>query len=394
MPLDRGTILVVDDQPPNRLLLDRLLTKHGYTVVTAENGEEALRIVAERPVALILLDVMMPGVDGLEVLRRLRAEHAPTELPVIMVTARDEAQDIVHALSLGANDYITKPIDFPVVLARVETQMSLHEANEALASAHERLERDLAAAARIQQALLPSAPPDVPGATFAYAVMPCDELAGDTLNLMRLDDRHVGMSLIDVSGHGVSAALLSVTLNHLLAPMPDNPLLYDDNGGGPEPRTPVGVATKLNERFQLDLETTQYFTLAYGVLETTSRVLRYVCAGHPGPVHLSGATARHRETADLPVGWVGQPSFHEHRLDLEPGDRVYFFSDGLAETRGQGEPLGVSGICRLVEETRTRPLAESVERLSAEASDRSHGALIDDVSILALEIAADASDPE
>ena len=118
-------LLVVDDNEMNRDLLSRRLVKKQFEVATADDGQQALDQVAATHFDLVLLDIMMPGIDGLEVLRRLRATHSATDLPIIMVTAKDGSQDMVEALSAGANDYVTKPLDFPVVLARVQNQLAL-----------------------------------------------------------------------------------------------------------------------------------------------------------------------------------------------------------------------------------------------------------------------------
>jgi DNA-binding response OmpR family regulator len=117
------TLLVVDDNEMNRDMLSRRLQRRGFGVHVAEDGEKALAIVDSEPVDLVLLDIMMPGIDGIEVLKRLRAKHSQIQLPVIMATAKQDSEDVVKALELGANDYVTKPLDFPVVLARVQAQL-------------------------------------------------------------------------------------------------------------------------------------------------------------------------------------------------------------------------------------------------------------------------------
>jgi class 3 adenylate cyclase/CheY-like chemotaxis protein len=126
-PTTPATLLVVDDNDLNREVLMRFFEMRGYAVVGAEDGRQALQTVDSRPVDLVLLDVMMPEVSGVEVLKSLRARRSRAELPVIMVTAKDQTEDVVEALTLGANDYIVKPLDFPVVLARVETQLSIKQ---------------------------------------------------------------------------------------------------------------------------------------------------------------------------------------------------------------------------------------------------------------------------
>ena len=131
-------VLIVDDNEMNRDMLARRLERKGYEVGVAESAQALLKRVQEKPVDLILLDIEMPEISGLDALQTLRASYTPIELPIIMVTAKDQSEDIVKALNLGANDYLTKPIDFPVASARIQTQVSLKKAEEALRESEER----------------------------------------------------------------------------------------------------------------------------------------------------------------------------------------------------------------------------------------------------------------
>jgi DNA-binding response OmpR family regulator len=126
-----ATILVVDDLPANRDLMSRRLERSGFRVVSAGSGPEALDALKRRPVDLVLLDIMMPGMTGFEVLKTVRLARSPAALPVIMVTAKTEREDLVEALSLGANDYVTKPVDYPVALARIRAHLGISEAARA-----------------------------------------------------------------------------------------------------------------------------------------------------------------------------------------------------------------------------------------------------------------------
>jgi len=145
MDPEHGTLLVVDDNEMNRDMLSRRLARRGHSVLVAEDGYRALELIDSEEIDVVLLDIMMPGIDGYEVLERIREEHTAGDLPVIMATAKDETRDIVKALKLGANDYVTKPFDFPVVVARVHSQLSLKRSRDALAAAHERMKLDLEA---------------------------------------------------------------------------------------------------------------------------------------------------------------------------------------------------------------------------------------------------------
>jgi class 3 adenylate cyclase len=140
MPTAYGSLLVVDDQEINRDMLSRRLERRGYTVAAAEDGCQALEMITTQKFDLVLLDIMMPRISGLEVLRILRARYPAADLPVIMATAKDQSSDVVEALQLGANDYVTKPFDFPVVLARIQTQLSLRRAMEEIQRLAKQLE--------------------------------------------------------------------------------------------------------------------------------------------------------------------------------------------------------------------------------------------------------------
>jgi CheY-like chemotaxis protein len=131
------TLLVVDDNEENRDLLSRRLIKKGFQVLVAEGGRQALSIVEDQPVDLVLLDIMMPDISGIQVLEELRKTRSAAELPIIMATAKTESEDVVQALELGANDYVTKPIDFPVVLARVQAQLRVKKSKRAQQAAQQ-----------------------------------------------------------------------------------------------------------------------------------------------------------------------------------------------------------------------------------------------------------------
>jgi diguanylate cyclase (GGDEF)-like protein len=148
LPKNQPTLLIVDDSAANRTLLARRFARNGFAAIEAESGATALELIDEQTCDLVLLDVSMPELDGLEVLKRIRQQHGPMELPVVMVTSKADGSDVAKALEAGANDYLTKPVDFSAALARVKTQLErkrdkeeLHKANETLRELNETLER-------------------------------------------------------------------------------------------------------------------------------------------------------------------------------------------------------------------------------------------------------------
>ncbi len=404
---DCGLLLVVDDNEMNRDMLSRRLARRGHTVHVAEDGHLALAMIEQTRYDVILLDITMPGIDGIETLSRLRKKFPPTDLPVIMATAKDQTDDVVNALRAGANDYVTKPLDFPIVLARVQTQLALKRSvdrnralesalkqhNEKLESANRRMQGDLSAAARIQHSGLPNAPLRIDGLNMAWAYHPCEQLGGDSLNIFKLDDRHIGLYVLDVSGHGVPAALLSVTLNRHLMPHRDGSSLITQ--AIPEPpgyriTPPAVLARKLNGLFPM-ADAHQFFTLLYGVIDRETLLFRFVCAGHPGPVHARAVgDVRVVEHTGFPIGVIDEADFEEAEVQLQRGDRLYLYSDGIIEEADlQGTHFGRENLLETISRSHALPLAQGVDTLLEQVRSwhRESDTVRDDLSILAIEIA-------
>jgi len=412
---EQRSLLILDDKQANRELLGLCLQEAGYASALSKDGHEALTLLQQRRFDLVLLDVNMPGLDGFEVLNIVRETHPATELPVVMATASDRSDDVVLALKLGANDYVTKPFDFPVVLARVETQLSLkhavdqmrllekhleqrnrelESANHKLTTAYRKMKRDLEAAARIQATFLPQVLPRLGGVNIAWMFHPCEELAGDTLNVVQLDDEHLGLYVLDVSGHGVAAALLSVTLSRILSASPASSSILLEGGDGSSgyrPAPPKAVIGALAKRFPWDAGTEQFFTIAYGILHLGSGEFRYVSAGHPGLIHVS----RDRKPAilEVPSFPIGIPfeteddHYQEQRLRLQSGDRLYLYTDGVTEARNSTLDLyGQERLLLTLERSRGSSLEESARDLTADLKTWcGSGGFKDDISILAVE---------
>jgi sigma-B regulation protein RsbU (phosphoserine phosphatase) len=284
--------------------------------------------------------------------------------------------------------------------ARVEThlkirrlQIELEETNARLAKVNRRMSRDLLAAAKIQETFLPHELPRLLGTDFAWIYRPCDELAGDGLNVILLGDDQVGLYVFDVSGHGVASALLSVSLSRLLSP-PSDPCSILIRGGGPGVRPeitpPAEVAARLNRLFPFDAATEQLTTMVYGILNAATGEFRYVSAGHPGPVHLpSGAGPLVLESEGFPIG-LTDDAFEERSVRLGPGDRLYIYSDGLAEAMDSaGKQFGGARLLDAIGKGRSESLPTSVATIQSEVA-RWHGSERpqDDISILAVGLPA------
>jgi|OpeIllAssembly_1097287.scaffolds.fasta_scaffold03934_3 sigma-B regulation protein RsbU (phosphoserine phosphatase) len=284
---------------------------------------------------------------------------------------RDVRGEVTHFIGIQSD-----------VTARREAENGLRRAKEAL-------EHDLRLAARVQQALLPPAELQIGRLRIARAFHPCTDLAGDAVGVVPLIHGEVGLYLLDVSGHGVGAALLSFTLNHLLSPSMEGGLLVEDTDHGPRIVPPSRVAGRLNRQFPMD-RTRQYFTFVYGVLDGAHGRFRYVRAGHPAPVVLPrNGPPVPLHGGGLPIGMIEQATFDDETTVLQPGDRLYFYTDGVIEALDDAErEFGYARLLAELERLRDRPLRPGLDEVADAVRDWSGGCLRDDVSLLAVERSA------
>ncbi len=395
-----ASILVVDDTAAILRVVVGMLKDRGYVVRPVSSGQLALDEARRDPPDLILLDITMPEMTGYEVCQRLKADDKLHGIPVIFLSALTDPLDKIKAFQVGGVDFINKPFQSEEFHARVEThlklyrlQIELQETIARLTEANSRMSRDLKLAAKIQKSFLPHDEPGLPGLDFAWVYQPCDELAGDCLNIIPLGESKVAIYVLDVSGHGVASALLSVTMSRLLS-APSDPSSILIRRGDVVDRfdilSPAEVAGRLNRLFPFDLATQQFATMVYGILDGTTGEFRYVSAGHPGPVHHSSVVEPViLEGTGSPIG-IAEDTYEEQSVYLNPGDRLYLYSDGVPEAMDPaGEQFGNAGLLRAIGQGRSESLQVGVDIVCRETarwqgSARPH----DDISILAMEISA------
>ena len=395
------TLLLVDDDPTNLRLLVETLKTGSYQLLIARNGPDALRIALQSRPTLILLDVLMPGMDGFEVCERLRAQPETRDIKVIFLSALNDSNDKVRGLQAGAVDFIDKPFRTEEILARVQIHLRLHHLESDLARRNAELEEilyrrqiDLQTAAHLQQAMLPERLPECPSIETAWRYQPCEYLAGDFLNLLPLDEHHFALYVFDVSGHDIASALIAFTLARRLSPAAtDEPSLLTDGKGAITP--PVEVAERLNRLYPMSENQPLYFTLLYGILDTRDGLFRYVSAGQPGPIHIHDGQATDLTAPGMPIGLFDDAEFEEHSIRLDAGDRLLVFSDGLSEVRNpDGAVFGSARLARLAAQSSDQSLESGLDHLLSELKawrgDNRHR---DDMALLAVARRAAAGAP-
>ena len=395
----RMRVLIADDDRLQRSLLETLLSGWGYDVTCVDNGMRAWELLqGESRFSVLITDWVMPELDGVALCRKLRSEQRDPYLPVILISSRENSEDMIQALNSGADAFLKKPIEPGQLLAQIHVaerilklEARLAEQVRELRVVNARLESGLTAASAVQSSLLPEVSPKIHGVDFEWSYEACESLGGDMFNIFRLDERRVGMYVLDVSGHGPSAALQSVTLSHVLTPFDQQGGILkriSERSGRYEVTSPVEVVRRLNREFPLIERSGQFFTFLYGILDVETRVVRYVKAGHPGPIVVSRDGVRCLEKGGgIPIGILPDAEYEEEQLELAPGDSLVFYTDGVLETlSAQREAFGLDRLIQSLSES-GGGIVECLRalRLSLDAFGRGEPRR-DDVTFVGLEV--------
>jgi len=338
-------ILIVDDNPTNLRVLLQVLEAAGYSVLAATNGPRALTIAAQGTPDLILLDVMMPEMDGYEVCRRLKQEVATQGIPVMFITANDQTEAVVAGFNAGGVDYIPKPFRQEEVLARVEAQLSLHrltrelaeknaelgETNRELKETHEQLDQaqrqliteledELQAAHDLQMGLMPTSSPQLQGVEIAGRCVSATEVGGDLFQYFE-GDGIISVVMADVTGHKMEAAIPMVMFSGIL----DNQM--------ETPRPLEELFTSLNRSLCRILPSHTFVCLTTVELNTSDGSFRLANSGCPYPLQFEAATREVKEWKldAYPLGARADTTYEVREGKLEPGDWLVLCSDGFSE---------------------------------------------------------------
>jgi sigma-B regulation protein RsbU (phosphoserine phosphatase) len=319
--MDNEKILLVDDNPTNLQVLFQTLEGRGYNLLVAKNGETALAIVAKANPNLVLLDIMMPGMDGYEVCRRLKADPATREIPVIFLSALGDTKDKVQGLDLGAVDYITKPFQPDEVIARVNTHLTIYSLKKEVQAQRDELEHELQMVAEEQRRLLPTALPQIERLKLSVYYETSRYAGGDYYDVIELPDNRWGFMMADAAGHSTEAAVMMAMTCTLLRSYPEPPTEPDE------------VLFNIN-RHLCELSGNTFMTAIYLVYDAGSNALRIVRAGHPPPLLFRPQDG---ETIELPCKGVYPMAIEPYaevpvtEVKLQAGDRLVLYTDGITE---------------------------------------------------------------
>ncbi len=387
MNIAAPALLVVDDNEDNRYTLTRRLAREGYAnVTTANDGQQALELLRAQRFDLILLDIMMPELNGYQVLEQLKVDSRLRHIPVIMISAVEELESVVRCIELGAEDYLPKPFNSTLLRARVGACLEKKALRDEVRTSLERLERELGAARDLQLGMLPSKFPEwsptQPIEVHAL-IDPAREVGGDLYDFFYAGDGVFCFLVGDVSGKGAPAAMFMARTRSLVRMAAT---LWGSLGA--RAGTPAQIMSAVNRELCLNNRDRMFVTLFLGMLDTRTGDLTYSNAGHPLPHVLrgSGATARIDGKPEVPLAVRVDFEYQGRSLALEPGDAIFVFTDGVTEAmsgsdeRYTDERLNsdLRALCALSPEKMVRAVKELVDTFTGAAPKA------DDVAMLAL----------
>ncbi len=333
-------ILVIDDDPQLRQNIYDYLEDTGFNPILAENGAVGLELFFSEKPDLVVTDLQMPVVDGLEVLTRI-VKEAP-DMPIIVMSDESGIRDVIVALRIGSWDCLPKPLASLPILEQaickalersrliLENQLyrtQLEAMNKALKKSLDILQEDQEAGRSVQMRLLPEQNMSFGSYTLRHSVNPSLYLSGDFIDCFKINDEKFGFYLADVSGHGASSAFVTILLKGLIEETLTQYQMYQD----PLILQPEKLLSHLSAEIY-NAKLGKYLTMVYCIVDHVDQFLIYSIGGHyPNPILLEGNTIRFLEGKGFPVGIMKQASYQQYRLPLSEGIRLMILSDGITE---------------------------------------------------------------
>jgi len=319
--------MIVDDSVAICKTLQRLLDKE-YEVSTAQNGKIAVEMVCTTPPDLILMDVMMPEMDGITATKVIRENYQKTFLPIIMLSAAGEKEKWTEALNAGANDFVPKPFHQSELLARIKTHLQIAELTNKLTRKNAQMEDEKILARKVQESILPHNL-DFSGMEIETFYRACSQIGGDFFDVWERNSV-IHFLIGDVSGHGTASALLMAAWKGVLYSLGQSVL------------TPLETVTVANRLiYEMVSDNGMYLTLAYVVFDKNTKELQVISAGHP-PLYLVHKQQIQRIPATgMALGWFPQADWEVKRFPFEKGDLLFFYTDGVTEAQNsEGKMFG------------------------------------------------------
>lgn len=321
----RPNVLLVDDYEANLDLLEAYLELSGIPMqlYKARNGAEAYAMIKQYTFDLILLDVMLPDISGYEICRSVKEHKLYQNIPVIMLTALHDKQNMLQGLQSGADEFLTKPVDSHELVLRVKNLLKMKSISNELDDKYMQLHQELMIATELQKSFLPHKIPQYDGVQIDVLYKPSSFIGGDFYDFIAIDSTHLGVLICDVKGHGVASAMITATIKFQI---------YDFKHQYLHPSAFLAQLNNRLEQFFRGTENDYFVTAFYGVLDTEKQSFTFSNAGHSTPV-LCGSTALQvlDNEHGLPLGILPDLCYDQKQVDLHVGEELFLYTDGIFE---------------------------------------------------------------
>ncbi len=331
------SILIIDDSKLNRFVIQKTLSEYGMLIDEAIDGVEGVEMLKTKKYDLVLVDIIMPRLDGFGFLEAIKPITADNFIPVILMTGLDDLNSKIMGLTIGADDFLLKPLNTRELVARVLSLLRLKKTHDELFEKNNLIQTELKAARKVQQYVVPLSFPEIPDPAISCRYLPIEQIGGDFFDVFRLDESRFGFLIADVTGHGIPAALvmsMSTMLFRFHAP------LYDQ---------PSDLFRIINTQAKSILLDGQYITAFYLIYDEKEKTLSFCNAGHTRALYYRRDKSRviALDTEGFFLG-IADISTHENRtIHVEKGDRLFLYTDGIAELKNTaGEDFGEKGLAR------------------------------------------------
>ncbi|MFQ0976291.1 SpoIIE family protein phosphatase [Vibrio campbellii] len=387
------SILLVDDSKTVLLYMTSALQKQGYEVIAVEDGESALEVLTHRTdIQFVLSDLMMPGISGIELCRELKSSAFSRYIFFVLLSSYNDQESIIKGMDAGADDFVDKKTSVAELQARIragfrtlELHNTLTTKNQELDLAYQTIQQDLDSAGELMGQLLP-VEEQIHTAQFSFTYVPCAKIGGDMLGYVELDESHVAFYVFDVSGHGISSALMAFSIQQTLSQRnKSESITLDWSDNEYRISEPAAVIERLNRRYLQTQNSKLYFTIEYAVLNTETGELNYCTAGHPKFVWQQMEQNRLELVGDnnFIVGALEPMMYQGGSIQLKPNDALWFFSDGLLEAKQGKELYGIERLLSNIEGSKAMPEKAQTNAVLEQVQNwQGKPELDDDVSLL------------
>ena len=322
-------ILIVDDNPANVEILQMRLMANNYDIITATDGERGLAVARENHPDLILLDIMMPIMDGLEVCRRLKGDPSLPFMPIILVTAKTDSKDVVAGLDAGGDEYLTKPVDHAALVARVKSMLRIKMLHDTVLEQSTQLKKQLTTATKIQSLFWPEIPEIVAGGHIWAVSVPANYVGGDLYDVIPLSDGSLLAYVADVSDKGVPAALIMAALSTKIR---SDSRIYSDIS-----ELLVSINSSM---YNLISEEGFFASIALVKFWPTNGKMELALGGHLPPLWLvADGLGNMPQMSGMSLGITPDAYFKKEELILSPGESILLYTDGLIEAENEKKEL-------------------------------------------------------